>query len=62
MGFDKAQNTADDEEAYINEAIERRTQAKKSKDFKTADSIRNELKDKGIILEDTPQGTLWKKI
>ena len=62
MGFEKEQNTADDEEAYITDAIERRTQAKKARDFATADSIRNELKEKGIILEDTPQGTLWKKI
>lgn len=62
LGFAKAQNTADDEETYITEAIERRTLAKKAKDFKTADSIREELKDKGIVLEDTAQGTLWKKI
>ncbi len=45
----------------IEEMIEKRTQAKKSKDFGLADSIRNELKAKGIILEDTPSGTTWKK-
>lgn len=34
---------------------------RKNKDFKTADAIRDELKAKGIILEDTPQGVKWSR-
>ena len=35
---------------------------KKNKDFRRADEIRQELLDRGIVLEDTRQGTLWHKI
>ncbi len=40
--------------------IEIRQTARKNKDFTTADLIRDKLKELGIILEDTPQGTKWK--
>lgn len=39
-----------------------RTEAKKNKDWATADRIRNELKEQGIVLEDGPDGTTWKKL
>ncbi len=39
-----------------------RTEAKKQKNYALADSIRNSLHEKGILLEDTPQGTTWKKV
>ena len=45
----------------IEDLIQKRTDAKKNKDFKLADDIRQELLDKGIILEDTRQGTKWKR-
>ena len=45
----------------IQELIALRAEAKKAKDYAKADAIRNELKEKGIILEDTPQGVKWKK-
>jgi cysteinyl-tRNA synthetase len=45
----------------INELILLRVEAKKSKNFAEADRIRKELADAGIILEDTPQGTTWRR-
>ncbi len=39
--------------------IELRANAKKAKDFATADTIRNRLKDSGVVLEDRPGGTEW---
>ena len=41
--------------------IEARTTAKNNKDFNTADNIRKELLSGGVILEDTKQGTVWKR-
>ncbi len=45
----------------IEENIELRLAAKKSKNFAEADAIRKQLADAGIILEDTPQGTTWRR-
>jgi cysteinyl-tRNA synthetase len=45
----------------INKMIDLRIEAKKSKNFAEADRIRKELADAGIILEDTPQGTTWRR-
>lgn len=59
LGF--GSDNADEDTSYIEEMIEKRTQAKKNKDYALADAIRNELREKGIILEDTPQGVKWKK-
>ena len=41
--------------------IEQRQAARKAKDFKTADAIRDKLHDMGIVLEDTPQGVKWRR-
>lgn len=46
----------------IEALIEKRNEARRKKDFRTSDRIRDSLKEKGIILEDTPSGTRWKKI
>ena len=45
----------------IERLIEERTQARKNKNYARADEIRAELLEKGIILEDTRQGVVWKR-
>ena len=50
----------DDEE--IKKLIETRNNAKKKKDFELADSIRDELLSKGIVLIDTREGTIYKEV
>ena len=47
-------------EEEILKLIEERNMARKEKNWKKADEIRNDLLSKGIILEDTPSGTIWK--
>ena len=47
-------------EEEILKFIEERNAARKEKNWKKADEIRNDLLSKGIVLEDTPSGTLWK--
>lgn len=45
----------------IEHKIDQRNAARKKRDFALSDQIRDELKEQGIILEDTPQGTRWKR-
>ena len=45
----------------VSEKISERNKARKNKDFALADQIRKELEEKGIILEDTKQGTTWRR-
>ncbi len=59
---EKKSSATEDETAWIEEMIARRTAAKKAKDYAGADAIRDELKAKGIVLEDTREGVKWKKI
>ena len=56
-----ADEQADGDSAEIEKLIEERAAARKSKNFARSDEIRDELKARGIILEDTPQGTKWKR-
>ncbi|WOE32035.1 MULTISPECIES: cysteine--tRNA ligase [unclassified Acinetobacter] len=58
---DIGQNALALSETEIEEKIEQRQIAKKAKDFTRADEIRHELLDQGVILEDTRQGTLWRR-
>ena len=56
--FPHEEAVSDDIEALIEE----RNNARLSKDFARADEIRDQLKDQGIVLEDLPTGTVWKKV
>ena len=49
------------EEFDVEALIQARHIAKKNKDFAEADAIRKQLADAGIVLEDTPQGTTWRR-
>lgn len=49
-------------EEEVEKLIEERQQARKDKNYKRSDEIRDYLKNKGIVLEDTPQGVRWKKV
>ena len=48
-------------EAYIEQKIVARAGAKSRRDFAEADRIRDELKAEGVLLEDGPQGTTWRR-
>lgn len=50
---------SNDLDSEIEALIQQRAEAKKNKDFATADKIRDDLKARGIILKDTRQGTTW---
>jgi cysteinyl-tRNA synthetase len=50
-----------DLEAEVEQLIQQRAEAKKNRDFATADRIRDELKSQGILLEDGPGGTSWRR-
>jgi cysteinyl-tRNA synthetase len=49
-------------EAWIEEQIQARKEARAVKDFAAADAIRDALADRGIVLEDSPDGTRWKVV
>ena len=49
-------------DAALQKLLDERTAAKKAKDFKRSDAIRDELKAKGWVIEDTPKGIKLKKI
>ncbi len=46
--------------AYVEEKIAERAAAKKEKNFARADAIRDELKEKGIVIKDTREGVVWE--
>jgi len=46
----------------IEELIKKRQEAREHKNWSKADNIRKELKEKGILLEDTPKGTVWRLV
>ena len=58
LGINKAKEDLDVNS--IEKLIEERTKARESKDFQKADEIRKKLSKKGIEIEDTPEGTIWR--
>ena len=59
LGLDAA--AGEEDAAEIEGLIAERNAARKNKDFKRSDAIRDDLAARGILLEDTPDGTKWKK-
>ena len=53
--------TANPEKEEIERLINQRNEARRNKDFKLADQIRDKLKSRGIEIEDTKNGTIWRK-
>jgi len=45
----------------VEQLIEERNTARQNRDFARADAIRDQLRDQGILLEDTAQGMRWKR-
>jgi cysteinyl-tRNA synthetase len=56
--LDRPQDAVDEE---IEDLIRRRNEAREARDWGEADRIRDDLAARGILLEDTPQGTAWKR-
>lgn len=54
--YNRKEQSLDEE---IEELIRQRTEARKQKDWAIADRIRDELKERHVVLEDTPQGVKW---
>ena len=59
LDLEDKSNSIDQE---IEALIEERRQARVNKDFARSDAIRDQLKEQGILLDDTPQGTVWKRV
>ena len=66
LGFDKVLGILEEKEEKLNpelkKLIDEREKARKEKNYEKADKIRQQLKEKGIILEDTKEGVRWKKL
>ncbi|MEM3627622.1 MAG: cysteine--tRNA ligase [Candidatus Bathyarchaeia archaeon] len=62
LALDLARETIKEElPREMGELIEKREEARRRKDWETADKIREQLRAMGIIIEDTPQGVRWRK-
>ena len=60
-GRTQEESHSDELTEYVEKLISERLEAKKAKNYARADEIRKELSDKGIVLKDTKEGTVWSK-
>lgn len=56
------QGVDEESKKFIEEKIKQRLEAKKNKDYALSDKIRDELSQRGIMIMDTPNGTVWEKV
>lgn len=61
FGLNEEKREKSPESAEIEELIQEREEARRNKNFAKSDEIRDALASRGITLEDTPQGTRWKR-
>ncbi|MFC1949627.1 cysteine--tRNA ligase [Chloroflexota bacterium] len=61
FGLAPASDKQGDAEAMISDLIKMREELRKDRKWQQADMVRNKLDEAGIVLEDTPQGTVWKQ-
>jgi cysteinyl-tRNA synthetase len=61
LSRDGAPDSKAEAEQMITDLIEVRNQLRKEKNWPQADMVRQKLEEAGIVLEDTPQGTVWKQ-
>lgn len=54
-------SVAGSDDAEIDELVKKRDEARKNKDWAVSDQIRDQLKEMGITIQDTPQGTRWTR-
>jgi len=59
LGLELLGDAGDNSDREIEDLVAKRQAARKAKDFKTADAIRQTLSDKGVVLEDRPDGVRW---
>ena len=60
--LDEEESPTLESDPRIDALVAERAAAKKAKNFARADEIRNQLKVEGVILEDSPSGTTWRRV
>lgn len=61
LGAAEAPESDEGEDAYIDDLVRRRTEARAAKDWAEADKIRDELSELNIEVTDTPEGPTWAR-